>query len=382
MQGRVGFSPRGSLDPQQLISMVDLRSALADTEPDWRTHLDELRSDMQFVLGRQVQSFENAFAKFLGAKSCIGCGSGTSAIDLCLRAANITTDSQKVLTPALTSPFTAQAILAAGARPVFGDVEPETLLLDPAAAEAQTPKNIAAILPVHLYGQPCELSALRKLARSKHAVLIQDACQAHGATYKGRPLTRFSDFVAYSFYPTKNLGCLGDGGAVATNSRKIADRLSLLRDGGRRGDQLSRIPAINSRLDELQAAFLRAFLPRLNSWNQARADLAVLYDRALVDCSDVRPVVRAPGGVNHLYVVRVPRREKLRAHLTQHGIQTGVHYPVPLHLHPAFASRDVRRGSFPHAERAAREILSLPLHPYLAPSDIERVAGLIRNFYS
>lgn len=360
--------------------MVDLRSALADTEADWRKHLDELHSDMQFVLGLQVQSFEEAFAKFLGSKSCIGCGSGTSAIELCLRAAGITHRRQKVLTPALTSPFTAQAILAAGATPVFCDVQADTLLLDPAAAEAQA-KNIAAILPVHLYGHPCRLDALRKLAKSREAALIQDACQAHGATYNGKPLTAYSHFVAYSFYPTKNLGCLGDGGAVATNSHKVANRLRLLRDGGRRGDQLSRIPAINSRLDELQAVFLRAFLPRLSSWNDARSGAAALYDECLVDCPEVKPVLRARGGVYHLYVIRVPRRKKLRAYLVEHGVQTGVHYPVPLHLHPAFSPPYAKPGSFPNAERAAREILSLPLHPYLGPGSVERVAGLIRKFY-
>jgi dTDP-4-amino-4,6-dideoxygalactose transaminase len=361
--------------------MVDLRSALAETEADWRKHLDELHSDMQFVLGRQVQSFEEAFAKFLGSRNCIGCGSGTSAIELCLRAADITRPGQKVLTPALTSPFTAQAVLAAGATPVFCDVEPDTLLLDPLAVEAQA-KNSAAILAVHLYGHPCRLDALRKLAKAREAVLIQDACQAHGATYKGKPLTAYSHFVAYSFYPTKNLGCLGDGGAVATNSVEIANRLRLLRDGGRRGDQLSRIPAINSRLDELQAVFLRTFLPRLGSWNETRARLAALYDQHFADSPDVTPISRTRGGVDHLYVVRVPRREKLRAYLTQHGVQTGVHYPVPLHLHPAFSRPHAKRaGRFPNAERAAREILSLPLHPYLSSSGAERIAGLITDFY-
>jgi dTDP-4-amino-4,6-dideoxygalactose transaminase len=168
---------------------------------------------------------------------------------------------------------------------------------------------------------------------------------------------------------------------VATNSLKIADRLRLLRDGGRRGDQLSRIPAINSRLDELQAVFLRAFLPRLSRWNQARSRSAALYDECLAACSDVKPVLRTRGGVDHLYVIRVPQREKLRAHLTAQGIQTGVHYPVPLHLHPAFSRPRAKQGRFPNAERAAREILSLPLHPYLPSSSVERVAGLVAKFY-
>jgi dTDP-4-amino-4,6-dideoxygalactose transaminase len=363
------------------VAMVDFASLLRETEQGWRAHLSELSRDMQFILGRQVREFESAFAKYLGAGDCVGCGSGTSAIELCLRAAGITRPDQRVLTPAFTSPFTAQAIFAAGARPVFADVDPETLLLDPAAAEAQTSREIAAILPVHLYGQPCNLPALRKLARSRNVVMVQDACQAHGATYSGRSLADFSRFVAYSFYPTKNLGCLGDGGAVATNSAHLAGRLRLLRDGGRRGDQLSRVVAINSRLDELQACFLRAFLVRLDVWNRTRGDLAALYDEVLGACSDVKLMRRPPGSIFHLYVVRVPRRERLRAYLAEKGIQTGVHYPRPLHLHPAFASCGAKPGSFPHAERASREVLSLPLHPYLNRTAVLRVARAVANFY-
>ena len=366
---------------RQAVPMVDFRSLLQDTEQGWRAHLNELSGDMQFVLGRQVHSFEDAFAKYLRSGDCVGCGSGTSAIELSLRAADVTRADQRVLTPAFTSPFTAQAIFAAGARPVFSDVHPDTLLLDPGAAEAQPSRGIAAILPVHLYGQPCDLPALRKLAKVRNAVMVQDACQAHGATYSGKSFAAFSPFVAYSFYPTKNLGCLGDGGAVATNSRKMANRLRLLRDGGRRGGQVSSIIAVNSRLDELQACFLRAFLLRLDDWNRTRAELAMLYDQALARCSDVKPVRRAPGSVHHLYVVRVPRREKLRAYLVSEGIQTGVHYPRALHLHPAFESCGAKRGSLPNAERAGREVLSLPLHPWLSPSAVQRVADTIRKFY-
>jgi dTDP-3-amino-3,4,6-trideoxy-alpha-D-glucose transaminase len=363
------------------IAMVDLNPLLEETEPAWRKHLYELRDCMQFVLGEQVRQFENAFAHYLGAGASVGCGSGTSAIELCLRAAKVTRPSQKVLTPAFTSPFTAQAIFAAGARPLFCDVDPDTLLLDPALAEQQSHRDLAAILPVHLYGQPCDLPRLRRLAEFRGAVLVQDACQAHGARWSGTPLTQFSDFVAYSFYPTKNLGCLGDGGAVATNSIEVADCLRLLRDGGRREDQLSRVVAVNSRLDELQACFLRAFLPRLESWNQERSRLADVYDAALAGCMEVRPVRRSAHSVNHLYVIRVPRREQLRDALLREGVRTAVHYPVPLHLHPAFSSRRVPKGSFPNAERAAGEVLSLPLHPHLGDSSVLRIAEIIRSLY-
>lgn len=363
------------------VAMVNFRPLLKETERQWRAHLREVRADMQFILGKQVQEFERAFAQHLHARDCIGCGSGTSAIELCLRAANITRRDQRVLTSAFSSPFTVQAILAAGAQPVFADVDPDFLLLDTEAAEPVMRKQVAAILPVHLYGQPCDLPKLLKLTRRNEAVLVQDACQAHGAEYEGIALTEFSPFVAYSFYPTKNLGCLGDGGAVATSSRTIAQRLRLLRDGGRRGDQLSRVIAVNSRLDELQACFLRTFLPRLSEWNRARASLAKAYDEALTACDEVTPVRRTPDSVNHLYVIRVKRREKLREFLISQGIQTGVHYPVPLHLHPAFAAFGPKRGAFPNAERAARDAVSLPLHPYLHVSDIMRVADAIHRFY-
>jgi dTDP-3-amino-3,4,6-trideoxy-alpha-D-glucose transaminase len=363
------------------VAMVNFRPLLKQTERQWRAYLGEVHSDMQFILGAQVRQFEIAFAEHLRARDSVGCGSGTSAIELCLRAANITRRDQLVLTPAFSSPFTAQAIFAAGAQPLFADVDPDFLLLDAAAAESLMQKQVAAILPVHLYGQPSDLPKLKKIAKREGAMLIQDACQAHGAECGGKAFTEFSPFVAYSFYPTKNLGCLGDGGAVATSSRAIADRLRLLRDGGRRGDQLSRTIAVNSRLDELQACFLRAFLPRLSQWNRARAALANVYDEALAECDDVIPVRRTPDSVNHLYVIRVKRREKLRAYLAQRGIQTGVHYPVPLHLHPAFTCCAARRGAFPNAEKAARKVVSLPLHPCLPVSDVLRVSELIRKFY-
>jgi dTDP-4-amino-4,6-dideoxygalactose transaminase len=187
--------------------------------------------------------------------------------------------------------------------------------------------------------------------------------------------------VAYSFYPTKNLPCLGDGGAVLTDSRSVAHQLRLLRDGGRRSDQSSRIRALNTRLDEMQACYLRAFLPKLAEWNARRARLAALYDQALAACGPLRPVARTPDSVCHLYVARAPRRDRLRQYLAQHGISTGVHYPVPLHLQPAFRHCGAKRGDLPIAERACRQILSLPLWPYMPESAVEQVAARIREFY-
>ena len=305
-------------------------------------------------------------------------GSGTAAIELGIRAAGLAESGAKVVVPTLTSLFTAQAILAAGCRPRFADVDPETLLLNAEDAEARVRKRAGALLPVHLYGQPCDLRRLAAVARRRGLVLLQDACQAHGAQEAARPFTSFSPAVAYSFYPTKNLPCLGDGGAVLTNSRAVADKLRRLRDGGRRHDQVARTRAINSRLDEIEACYLRAFLPKLPEWNQRRARLAALYDQALAGCDGVRPVGRRAGSVCHLYVVRAARRTRLRKFLAERGVVTGVHYPVPLHLQPAFQDS----GSLPVAERACREVLSLPLWPYMPETAVEEVAARVREFYS
>lgn len=370
----------GALAESGKIPMVNLAPLLEATAPAWRHNLERLFATMQFVLGDQVREFEREFAAALGSKHVTAVGSGTAAVELGLRAAGVCHARQEAIVPALTSPFTAIAICNAGARPVFADVDPDHLLIDPEDAAKRITSRTAAIVPVHLYGQICDLGRLRTLAREAKVPMIQDACQAHGATYKGRPLTQFSESVAYSFYPTKNLGCLGDGGAVATRSARLAARLRLLRDGGRRGDQVSRCPAINSRLDEMQACFLRAFLPKLREWNSHRARLAALYDEALAGCPQARPVLRGADSANHLYVIRVPSRERLRAHLAEHGIGSAVHYPMPLHLQPAFAR--YATGRFPRAERACREILSLPLWPHMPDSAVLAVAGHIREFFA
>jgi dTDP-3-amino-3,4,6-trideoxy-alpha-D-glucose transaminase len=343
------------------IPMTDLRPMLDATEAAWRANLARLFGRMQFILGEQVEAFENELARAFGAKFAVAVGSGTAAIELALRASGLGGSGAEVTVPALTSPFTALAVLAAGCRPKFADVDAETLLL------AEIPRS-GAVLPVHLYGQPAELP------RTRRGPIVQDACQAHSA-----PL-RFRWPAAYSFYPTKNLPCLGDGGAVLTDSRPIAERLRLLRDGGRRGGQVSRVVACNSRLDEMQACYLRAFLPKLRKWNADRARLAGLYDRALADCAAARPLARRAGSVCHLYVVRARRRDALRRHLASCGIATGVHYPVPLHLHPAFREFGPGRGDLPVAERACREVLSLPLWPYMADAVVEEVAARIREF--
>lgn len=326
-------------------------------------------------------AFEREFAAFCGAPFAVGVGSGTGALEIALRLSGVTRRNQEVITSPLTAPFTAQAILAAGATPVFADIDPETLLIDPRSVSERISPRTAAILPVHLYGQACALEALGKLAAGSGAVMIQDACQAHGALYDGRPLSAYSSLAAYSFYPTKNLGCLGDGGALVAGDAE-QDRLArLLRDGGRAPGHVSLMPALNSRLDEVQAALLRVFLDHLPEWNRQRKRLAEIYDRELSGLPPdwLRPVGRDPRSshVMHLYVVRAQRRDQLMAHLAAQGIGTGVHYPVPLHRQPAFQRED----ACPVAERAVEEICSLPLWPFLAEDDVRFVARQIWKFY-
>jgi dTDP-3-amino-3,4,6-trideoxy-alpha-D-glucose transaminase len=335
----------------------------------------------QYILGSQVSLFEQELASAFGARHAVGVGTGTSAIEISLRSANAGRPGAEVVVPALTSLFTAQAVLASGATLRIADIDPESLLLTAATAGQAWTRNTAATVAVHLYGTPCRLKSLAALCRANSAALIQDSCQAHGATHLAQPLTTYSPYVCYSFYPTKNLGCLGDGGAVLTRSSSAARNLRLLRDGGRRGGQVASVQAVNSRLDELHACYLRAFLPLLDETNRHRRAIAALYREALSGIPGVTLLPEDPESVHHLFVIRVRRRHALRAHLSGHGIQTGVHYPVPLHRHPAFRSALPSGLSLPNAERACREILSLPIGPHIRPVDARRVASLVRGFH-
>jgi dTDP-4-amino-4,6-dideoxygalactose transaminase len=354
---------------------VNLRPLLQATSRDWRANLRRLFQRNHFILGEELRAFEEEFAAALGGKYAVGVANGTSAIELCLRDAGVT--SGEVITSALTAPFSGVGIRAAGATPKFADIDPETLQIDADDAASRITSRTRALMPVHLYGQPCALDRFVKLARKHKIPLIQDAAQAHGALFDGKPLAAFSRYVAYSFYPTKNLGCMGDGGGIMIDDAATRDRIVVLRDGGRHGDQIAHSFGVNSRLDEMQCCFLRAFLPHLNDWNAHRARIASIYDEELRGCPGVRLVKKTEGSVHHLYVIRAERRDQLREHLAAQGIGTAVHYPVPLHRHPAFA----QKGSLPIAEQAVTEIVSLPLWPYFKESAARRVAGQIRKFY-
>lgn len=361
------------------IPIVNLKPSLAETKSSWQSNLDAMYERGFFVLGPELERFERDLATTLGAGFAIGVSTGSTAIEVALRDAGAAGD---VLTSALTAPFTAVSIAAAGATPRFADINPRTLQVDPDDLANRITKKTSALVPVHLYGQPCEIEKIARTARAHKLKLIQDACQSIGA----RPFTAYGDYVALSFYPTKNLGCLGDGGAILTNKPTVAKRLRQIRDGGRGSgglpqNQIAYVKGINARLDELQCCYLNAFLPRLAHWNHQRRQLAAIYDEMLRDVRGIEVVERGADSVCHLYVVRAAKRDKLRQHLTGLGIGTGIHYPVPLHLHPAFAGAKQKKGDLPHAEKAAREILSLPLWPQLPVAHVEETAEAIQKFY-
>lgn len=331
-----------------------------------------------FVLGPEVAAFETEFAAASGAAHAIGTGNGTDALALILKALGIGRGDEVITTP-LSAAFTALAVMMTGARPVFADIDPERLTISPAAVAAAITPRTRAILPVHLYGQAADMDALEAIATRHRLALVEDCCQAHLATAGGRPVGTIGCAGAFSFYPTKNLGALGDGGAIVTGDAALAERLRQLRNGGQSAQRYSHEqPGVNSRLDELQAAILRARLPYLGAWTKRRRELAARYRRALIG-APVRPVSEYDDGhVYHLFVVRSERRDALQKHLAGRGIETLVHYPVPITAQPALASE--QPAACPVAVQICGEVLSLPLTPRLSDTELARVAAAIHEF--
>lgn len=337
-----------------------------------------------FILGEEVARFEANFAAFLGVPHAVGVASGLDALTLTLRALHVGPGDEVIL-PANTFIATALAVSANGARPILVDCDPATALMDLSAATAAVTSRTRALLPVHLYGRPCDAMALGTLARRHGLAVVEDACQAHGAALGDRRCGTFGEAAAFSFYPGKNLGAFGDSGLVATADESLATSLRRLRCNGEAAKYDHVVQGANSRLDALQAAVLGVKLRRLTEANAARAAAAARYDRDLGDAPGIVPLPPpAPDTthVYHLYVVRVldGARDTLREHLAAAGIDTGIHYPVPIHLQPAYAELGYRRGDFPVAERLADDILSLPMYPELTPEQIERVVEAIVAF--
>lgn len=356
------------------LPFVDLRPG--EDVAEIRAAIDRVIARGWFVLGPEVEAFEQEFAAASGARHAVGVATGTDAITLLLRAAGIG-PGDEVIVPAMTAAYTGLAVIAAGARPVFADVEAGRVTLDPSACAAAVTSKTKAIVPVHLYGQSADMGALQRVAQRHSLLVVEDCCQAHLATTAGVPVGTTSAGGAFSFYPTKNLGALGDGGAVVTNDASMADRIRRLRNGGQ-ADRYHHVEAgINSRLDEIQAAVLRAKLPGLAGATARRRALAAAYRRLLPPSLVTVPEIDA-GHVYHLFPVRSPERDALQGHLRSMGVETLIHYPVALPQQPAFLV--FSPGDCPYAARAAAEVLSLPLYPRLDESDITRVANATRAF--
>lgn len=345
-----------------------------------RAAAERVIASNSYILGSEGAAFESEFAEWLPARRVVGTANGAEAIQVALMACGVG-PGDEVITAPNTSPYTVLGILAAGARAVLADIDPTTYTLDPAAIERALTARTRAIVPVHLYGHPADMQPVLDLARMRGLRVIEDACQAHGSQYRGRPAGALGDAGAFSFYPTKNLGALGDAGAVVTNDEGVALLAARLRNGGRENRDHHALAGLNSRLDEMQAALLRVKLPRLQAWNARRRALARRYGERLAGARLELPR-EAPGTthVYHLFVVRCAQRDALRAFLAARGIGVGVHYPIPVHLHAGFRSLGYGPGAFPRAEQAAREVLSLPIFPELSLDEVDRVCDAIVEF--
>ncbi len=357
------------------IPFVDLTIQAHELREDYERAFSAVVERAAYTLGPELAEFESAFAEFCGAEHCVGVSSGTDAVKLALLGAGVQAGDEVIL-PVNTFIATAEAVSHLGATPVFVDCLAGTAEVDAAKMAAAVTAKTKALLPVHLYGQPVDWAAVEEVARRHGLAVVEDACQAHGARYQGRPCGSLGITAAFSFYPSKNLGALGDGGAVTTSSAKIAERLRRYRNHGQADKHTHAVVGYCDRLHNLQAAFLLAKLPHLAAWNRARQAAARRYDVLLAGVEGVSPLACRGDveAVYHVYVVQVRDRDRVRRRLLAAGVQTGIHYPVPLHLQPAYAHLGHGRGDFPIAEKMATCILSLPMFPEIAAEQQEYVA--------
>src|SRR5215216_4560536 len=366
------------------VSFLDLRRQHEEVGTEVRAAVERVLAGGTYILGREVEAFEREWARFCGVGHCAGVANGTDALALALVASEAVRPGRRdeVITAPLTAGYTALGILNAGGIPVFADVNPETYTLDPRGLERALTRRTRAVVPVHLYGRMAEMEAVCDFASRRGLVVVEDAAQAHGARVGGRRAGAWGHAAAFSFYPTKNLGAYGDGGAVTSDDARLIERVKELRQGGHPSALGGRVAGRNSRLDELQAAALRVKLRRIAGWNRRRRQLASEYRRLLARGARrlVLPSERAGAGshVFHLYVVRHPERERLRAHLAARGVETLIHYPAPLHRQPLFRRRG--QPALPAAEALSREILSLPLYPQLRDEELHAVAAAVLEF--
>lgn len=362
------------------IPFIDLKSQYALLRDEIDLVVGDVLAQGSFTLGGVVKRFEEEFASFCGANYAVGVGSGTDALHLALRALGVG-PGDEVITVPNTFIATVEAIIMCGARPVFVDIDEDTYLMDVSQLEAKITGNTKAIIPVHLYGQPADMEEILQVAAKYGLKVLEDACQAHGASINGVKTGCLGDAACFSFYPSKNLGGIGDGGMVVTNSSEVYDRIVRLRNHGESLKYNHAEPGFCSRLHGIQAAALSVKLKHLDNWNSARQHAAALYDELFREAPIKTPVRKEENRhVYHLYVVRVAERDKLREHLGSRNIETGIHYPIPLHLQPALNAYGYKKGDFPVCEKTSDEILSLPMFPELEESDVKQVADETVNF--
>jgi dTDP-4-amino-4,6-dideoxygalactose transaminase len=363
-----------------VIPFVDLKAQYQSIKPEIDAAVINVFESTQFVLGSAVAAFEKAFAPYCKSEYAVGMNSGTSAIQLAILAAGIGRGDEVITTP-FTFVATVSAIDFTNAKPVFVDCDPETLTIDPAKIEAAITPRTKAIIPVHLHGRPADMDPIMEIAKRHKLLVIEDAAQAHGAEYKGRRIGSIGDMGCFSFYPGKNLGAYGEGGAVTTSNADFNKRLRMFRDWGSEKKYYHDLKGGNFRLEGVQGAVLGVKMKYIEGWTEARRTHAARYNAALAG-TPYRPldVPSHLRHVFHVYAVRHPKRDALQAYLTEKGIQTGIHYPVPVHLQKSFAELGHKVGDFPHSERAAAETLSLPMYPELTPAQVDEVIGALKDW--
>ncbi len=362
-----------------MIKTVDFNRELQEIGDEIKEAVNRVLESGWYILGNEVENFEKDFSKYIGTKYGVGVNSGSDALYLAIKALGIG-KKDEVITVSHTFVSTVDAIARNGAKPVFVDIEPETYTIDVNQIEKKITERTKAILPVHLYGHPADMGPIMEIAKNHDLFVIEDACQAHGAEYKGKKVGVMGDIGCFSFYPVKNLGAYGDGGMIVTNNEELAEKSKMLRNYGSPKKYHHDFVGVNSRLDEIQAAILQVKLKYLDDWNERRRKIAGFYDELLEDSDIITPIEREYAKhVYHLYVIRHKERDKLRQYLLRNGVQTQIHYPIPVHQQKAYLDLGVN-AKLPITERISNEILSLPMHPWLSEKEVEYISEIIRKF--
>ena len=362
--------------------MVDLKRQYEKIKPEVDNAIQEVLDSTQFILGRKVSDFEKTVAEYLGVKYAIGVANGTDALQIAMMALGIEKDDEVITTP-FTFVATTETIVMIGARPVYVDINPVTYNIDVKKIKEKITSRTKAILPVHLYGNPAEMDEIIAIAREYNLYVIEDSAQSFGAEYKGKKVCSFGDVACISFFPSKNLGCYGDGGMIVTNDDEIHEKVRMIANHGSKVRYVHERLGMNSRLDALQAAILNVKIKYIDEWNNKRIQNAKLYSERLKDVKQVITPTYPEYSkhIFHQYTIKVENRDDLQKFLTSKNIPTAIHYPVPLHLQPAFRGF-AEEGSLPYAEEAAKKVLSLPMHPDLEIEEIDYITNLIKEFYS